>query len=181
MDTTLLSLEAAVFETQLGYFGAAIRERILLKIVIGQPSVASARQLLSHSFEDRLEFSNSEEARSETLAKLETALADYARGLRVDFSGFLVDLSHLTPYQKKVAQVVRSIPYGETLSYSQVAELSGSPKAARAVGNVMANNRFPIVVPCHRVLASGGKLGGFSAPGGTSFKQSLLDLENSGK
>ncbi|HUG17807.1 MAG TPA: methylated-DNA--[protein]-cysteine S-methyltransferase [Planctomycetaceae bacterium] len=179
MGTTLLSLEAAVFETRLGFFGVALRERTILKIVIGQPSTASARQILSRSFEGSLDLSNSKEEPSETLAKLQTALTDYALGLRVDFSKFLLNLNPLTAYQKKVTEVVRSIPYGETLSYLQVAELSGSPKAARAVGNVMANNRFPIVVPCHRVLASGGKLGGFSAPGGTSFKQSLLDLENS--
>lgn len=181
MGTALLTLEAAVFETRLGFFGAAIRERTILKIVIGQPSAASAKQILTRSFEDCPEFWNSKEKPSETLANLQTALTDYALGLRVEFSDFLLDLNPLTAYQQTVTEVVRSIPYGETLSYSQVAELSGSPKSARAVGTVMANNRFPIVVPCHRVLASGGKLGGFSAPGGTSFKQSLLDLENSGR
>jgi methylated-DNA-[protein]-cysteine S-methyltransferase len=84
----------------------------------------------------------------------------------------------LTPFQQRVVETVQGIPFGQTMSYAEVAERAGSPRAARAVGNVMAQNRTPMVVPCHRVLASGGRLGGFSAPGGTEFKRRLLALEN---
>jgi methylated-DNA-[protein]-cysteine S-methyltransferase len=179
MNAALLCVEATAFETRFGFFGAAIRDRTILRIVIGQPSTRSAKQVLSHAFANAHQMSFSTSTQSAMLNKLKRALTDYALGNRVDFSKFHLDLEHLTPYQKRVAEVVRSIPYGETLSYSQVAELSGSPRAARAVGNVMAHNRFPIVIPCHRVLAASGKIGGFTAPGGSSFKQSLLELESS--
>ncbi len=80
-----------------------------------------------------------------------------------------------TPFQKKVWQVLMTIPYGETMSYKQVAEAIGNPKACRAVG--MANNRnpIPIVVPCHRVIGSNGKLVGYG--GGLHIKEKLLEME----
>ena len=71
----------------------------------------------------------------------------------------------------------RKIPYGKTLSYGQLAAKAGRPGAARAVGNHMAGNRTPIIVPCHRVLPSGGGLGGFSAAGGVALKRRLLEME----
>ncbi len=82
-----------------------------------------------------------------------------------------------TPFAKRVLEACRRIPYGKTRSYAQLAAAAGAPGAARAVGRVMAGNRVPLVIPCHRVVGSGGKLGGFSAPGGLETKQRLLDLE----
>ena len=72
---------------------------------------------------------------------------------------------------------LRNVPYGQTLSYAELAAKAGSPKAARAVGSVMAQNRVPLIIPCHRVVGSGGHLGGFSAPRGIAFKKQLLELE----
>jgi len=83
----------------------------------------------------------------------------------------------LTEFQQKVVEIVQAIPAGETLTYGQVAELAGSPGAARAVGQVMANNPVPLVIPCHRVVGSAGGLGGFSAPGGIETKRRLLKVE----
>jgi len=101
----------------------------------------------------------------------------YFAGERVDFLGVQVEESHLTAFGRRVVAVCRAIPYGETLCYAQVAQLAGSPGAARAVGNVMAANRAPIIVPCHRVVGAGGSLGGYSAPGGLEVKRHLLALE----
>ncbi len=72
---------------------------------------------------------------------------------------------------------LRQVGYGETVSYGELAERSGSPRAARAVGTVMATNRIPLILPCHRVLGSAGRIGGFSAPQGIDLKRRMLDLE----
>ena len=84
----------------------------------------------------------------------------------------------MTPFQLCVANATRRIPYGTTVSYGQLASLAGYPRAARAVGTVMSQNRFPILIPCHRVLASGGKLGGYTSVAGVDFKSRLLGLES---
>ena len=108
------------------------------------------------------------------LAKL---LAAYAAGKATEFSEIAIDQEHFTPFQLQVVKLCRRIPSGETVSYGELAAQAGSPGAARAVGSVMAKNRYPLVVPCHRVIASGGRLGGFSARNGVSLKKQLLDLE----
>ena len=82
---------------------------------------------------------------------------------------------NVTPFQKKVLTALRQVPYGETISYGKLAETIGNPKASRAVGQANARNPIPIVIPCHRVIGSSGKLTGFG--GGISVKQRLLDLE----
>ncbi|WP_031517974.1 methylated-DNA--[protein]-cysteine S-methyltransferase [Desulfofalx alkaliphila] len=88
---------------------------------------------------------------------------------------FQVDLSWCTDFQRRVLTTVAGIPYGETRSYSQVAEMIGRPKAARAVGNALSSNRALLVIPCHRVIRADGSPGGFgSLP---RWKEKLLDLE----
>jgi len=97
------------------------------------------------------------------------------------FSGKLKTFSlnlclDVRPFQKKVLTTLRRVPYGQTISYGKLAEKIGSPKASRAVGQANAKNPIPIVIPCHRVIGSNGKLTGFG--GGISIKQALLDLEH---
>ncbi len=84
-----------------------------------------------------------------------------------------------TAFQRAVIDHCRRIPRGEVLTYGQLAERAGYPRSARAVGNVMATNRVPLIVPCHRVVGAGGNLGGFSAPQGLQMKRRLLRLEGS--
>ena len=86
----------------------------------------------------------------------------------------ILDLSSLTEFQKEVLKSVASIPPGETLTYGQVAERIGRPKAARAVGRAVGKNPFPLIIPCHRVVGSKG-LGGYSS--GLDLKWRLLDIE----
>jgi methylated-DNA-[protein]-cysteine S-methyltransferase len=80
-----------------------------------------------------------------------------------------------SPFQRRVLTACKKIPFGRTVSYGELAARAGSPRAARAVGNAMAANPIPIVIPCHRVLASQGRLGGYSI--GLSFKKRLLSHE----
>ena len=88
-----------------------------------------------------------------------------------------VDLSGYSVFQQKVLEEARRIQFGKVLSYKQVALKLGNAKWARAVGGVMAANRIPIIIPCHRVVASSGHLTGFSAPGGINLKKYLLTME----
>ena len=99
----------------------------------------------------------------------------YFKGEKVTFSDEL-DLSEATPFQQQVWQVTRLIPYGETRSYLWLAMQIGRPEAVRAVGQALGRNPLPVVVPCHRVVASNGGLGGFT--GGIEMKKRLLNLES---
>jgi|LSQX01.2.fsa_nt_gb methylated-DNA-[protein]-cysteine S-methyltransferase len=104
-------------------------------------------------------------------------LAAYAAGEPVDFRAVAVDFNGRTPFQRRVASACREVLFGQTTTYAALAASAGSPKAARAVGQCLASNRVPLIVPCHRVLGSDRRLGGFSAPGGIDLKRRLLELE----
>lgn len=110
----------------------------------------------------------------ESLAPYRRQLADYFAGERKRFS-LPLDLSRMTDFQKRVLTTISSIPAGAVWSYRQVAEAIGKPKAARAVGQALGNNPLPIILPCHRVIASDGSLGGYA--GGLPIKRKLLKLE----
>lgn len=110
-------------------------------------------------------------------APLIQRLQHYAQGAYDDFLDVQVDLSSATPFQRRVLERARRIPLGTTLTYGQLAAEVGSPGAARAVGQVMATNRIPLVIPCHRVVSADGALCGFSARGGVRTKQRLLQME----
>lgn len=95
-----------------------------------------------------------------------------------DLSSIVLDMDGVPPFHRKVYDVARTIAPGRTLTYGQVASMIGMPGSARAVGRAMGRNPFPIVVPCHRVVAAAGRTGGFSANGGAATKLRLLAIEN---
>jgi methylated-DNA-[protein]-cysteine S-methyltransferase len=99
----------------------------------------------------------------------------YFNGYKVDFSA-KVDLTRASSFESAVWETARKIPYGETRSYSWVAQQINKPQAPRAVGQALGRNPLPIIVPCHRVLTRDGKLGGFG--GGIEMKGYLLGLES---
>jgi len=94
-----------------------------------------------------------------------------------DFRDVAVDLEGATSFFRQVYEITREIPAGQMRTYGEIAKAAGQPGAAQEVGQAMAKNPVPIIVPCHRVSAAGGKLGGFSAPGGPATKAKLLALE----
>lgn len=110
--------------------------------------------------------------------ELRHRLERYAAGERITFNDIKLHPPQLTPFQRQIVDVTRKLKYGETISYGELAARADRPRAARAVGTVMASNRFPILIPCHRVIAAGGALGGYSAPQGLSLKTQLLELES---
>jgi methylated-DNA-[protein]-cysteine S-methyltransferase len=102
-------------------------------------------------------------------------LRTYFAGESVSFEDVQIDLSWATPFQRAVAGALRLIPYGETVTYGELAALAGHPNAQRAAGSVCAGNRFPILVPCHRVVSATG-LGSYGSLG-LAYKRRLLELE----
>lgn len=105
------------------------------------------------------------------------AIVALLNGTPVNLSGITLDMDGVPEFHRRVYAVARTIPPGRTLSYGEVAQRLGEPHAARAVGQALGANRFAIIVPCHRVLAAGGRSGGFSAPGGVDTKRRLLEIE----
>ena len=98
-------------------------------------------------------------------------------GRPVDLSAVPLDLERVPAFHRRVYEVARTIPPGRTLTYGEVAERLGDPHLARSVGQALGSNPIAVIVPCHRVLAAGGRSGGFSAPGGVDTKRRLLEIE----
>lgn len=152
-----------LFPTPLGWMGLVGSSKGLRRLILPQASYQAALPLTGKA------------ASCSTLfGDLPQLIQRYLEGEKVSFSPRL-DLRGFTPFQRKVWRAVRRIPYGETRSYSWVARQIGKPRAARAVGQALASNPLPILIPCHRVVASGGELGGYS--GGLELKAQLLRLE----
>jgi methylated-DNA-[protein]-cysteine S-methyltransferase len=99
------------------------------------------------------------------------------RGEKPDLSAVALNMDGVPQFHQSVYALARTIPSGATLSYGEIAARLGNPAAAREVGEALGQNPFPLIVPCHRVLAAGGKVGGFSAAGGVTTKLRLLDIE----
>jgi methylated-DNA-[protein]-cysteine S-methyltransferase len=164
------ALEVVAFMTDLGWMALAGRGAKLVQLAISHPSRAATLAALSTAGETR-------ETGAPCWQKLVARLQDYAAGQRVDFRDVALELDHLGAFQRRVVAACRAIPYGQTRGYGELAARCGSPRAARAVGTTMRLNRFPIIVPCHRVISSGGGIGNYSACDGVGTKIRLLTLE----
>lgn len=175
VDSMADRFEISVFETQMGWLAIAGKDGVLTRVKIGHPSedLALKAFVVEESLSDaRIEIEDWNPALREDLTR-------FADGEPISFDH--VELAWpkpLTRFRKRVISETRRISWGTTLTYGEVAKRAGSSGAARAVGTAMSSNRFPFVVPCHRVVGSGGCLGGFTAPGGVSLKERLLMMEN---
>ena len=118
-------------------------------------------------------------AARDPLVKLLRRLVALTQGQIDDFADVAIDMSDYTPFRRRVIERCRRIGPGQTMSYAELARAAGSPGAARAVGRCMSSNPLPLVVPCHRVIATGGGLGGYSLGAGISQKRQLLAWEAS--
>lgn len=177
-DDRTLSFD--LFRTRLGWLGIAgcsEDDEILRLVVIGHPHRDAARQALA----EQLHLPPESVRAARWNDALRTRLCDYAEGRPDPFDDVRIDPPRATLFQRRVVDVVRGIPFGRRMTYGEVAAAAGSPGAARAVGQVMAGNPVPLVVPCHRVVGHGGSLGGFTSPQGVALKQRLLDLESAAR
>lgn len=162
----------ALFDTPIGRCGIAWDGDAVVGTQLPEPRVGDTRGRLADRF-DGITEGAPPAAVEEVVVRMVASL----RGEADDLVDIPLDLDALPQFQRRVFEVVRRIPAGETLSYGEVAAAAGSPGAARAVGQALGRNPFPIVIPCHRVLAAGGRIGGFTASGGTSTKAKMLAAE----
>ena len=161
-------MKYTVVSTKFGWVGIGGSEK-------GLRFVSLPRLTLEAAVEDLDDCEHWSVEEQSVLGDLPLRLKRYFDGEAVIFTDKL-DFGGATVFEKSVWDITRSIPYGETRSYRWVANRVGKPNAARAVGQAMARNRIPIIVPCHRVVSSNGDLGGFG--GGLELKRRLLELES---
>lgn len=156
-----------VIDTEFGWMAVVGSEKGLLRLTLPQPGPDKALALIA-------ELVRKSTANTSFFSELLYKLQCYFEGQRVDFP-IELDLDNTTSFQQAVWKLTHSIPYGETRTYGWIAKELGRPLGQRAVGQALARNPLPIVIPCHRVVGSKGSLGGFS--GGLDMKRRLLDLE----
>jgi methylated-DNA-[protein]-cysteine S-methyltransferase len=166
------SLGFALFDTPIGACGIAWSDRGVVGVQLPAASEPAARARLRREFPDGRESPPTQEVRR-AIEGIVALLSGEAR----DLSFVELDMRQVPPFNRRVYEVARTIPPGATLSYGEIARHLGEPGAARDVGSALGQNPFSIVVPCHRVLAANGKLGGFSVHGGVRTKLRLLSIE----
>ncbi|MFI4965641.1 MAG: methylated-DNA--[protein]-cysteine S-methyltransferase [Caulobacterales bacterium] len=161
-----------LFETAIGWAGVAWGDRGLVGVHLPEPSPDTARRSFLRRFPDAAEAAPSAEV-SHAIAEIGELLT----GKPVDLLDVPIDIARVPAFNARVYEIARAIPPGETLTYGEIAVKLGDKLLARDVGAALGQNPWPIVVPCHRVTAAGGKLGGFSARGGVNTKVKLLAIE----
>ena len=172
--------DQALFSTSFGECGLAWTTRGLAWIQLPErtPAATRARTLAGAGARWGTSAEPSSEAeRPAWVAEAMERIAAHLAGAAAPLDGIPLDATDVPPFFRRVYEEARAIPRGEVRTYAQLAAAAGSPGAMRAVGQAMAKNPWPVVVPCHRVVGSAGKPGGFSAPGGLDTKARLLALE----
>jgi methylated-DNA-[protein]-cysteine S-methyltransferase len=161
-----------VFDSAIGACGVAWSEHVLKRLQLPESDRGATEQ--------RLRRRSASAHAAEPPPAIAAVIADvqrYLAGTRVDFSAVAVDLTGVDAFHRIIYEAARGLGWGETASYGEIARQVGAPSRAQAVGQAMGRNPVPIIIPCHRVVASGRRIGGFSAPGGTSTKERLLWME----
>jgi methylated-DNA-[protein]-cysteine S-methyltransferase len=162
----------AIFDTAIGRCSIAWGEGGVIGLHLPEQSEAAMRAWIRRHHPEAREADPPE--------SINAAIGDIRRlmdGHKQDLSAIPLDMSNVPEFEQRVYAEALSIPPGETLTYGDIATRLGDISLSRAVGQALGRNPFPIVVPCHRVLAAGGKSGGFSAPGGVDTKRRLLEIE----
>ena len=171
-------IKYTIFHTKWGYFGLAGTEYGLLRTQLPGPKPEKIKSMLLINTpplnqELRIEFDKT------CFKPIQEQITAYFDGSCVNFRiDIPLALDGLSSFGISVLTACRSIKYNQTMTYGQLAKKSGRPNASRAVGNALARNPLPLIIPCHRIVRSDGKIGGFSAPGGISLKNKMLDLEH---
>lgn len=177
-DPARPALGAALFETVIGTCAIAWSSDTVIRFQLPEPNPAATRTRILRR---RPGTPDSDTTQEETPTG---RISEVIAGIRAHLAGELDDLrwipldtSEIPEFHRAVYRVTRAIDPGHTLSYGQVAARIGAPGAAQAVGQALGNNPIPLIIPCHRVLAADNALTGFSAPGGITTKQRLLEIE----
>lgn len=160
-----------IFRTRWGWFGVLGCDAGLVRTQLADTEKAAVENRLLQGIEGAKQ-------NKTAFSILKTKILDYYEGKFVDFDNVNVDLAAFTPFQRKVLASLRTVRYGNKVSYGQLACMAGSPRAARAIGSVMAANPVPLVIPCHRVIRADGTVGMFTATGDINTKIRMLNIEN---
>jgi methylated-DNA-[protein]-cysteine S-methyltransferase len=158
-----------LFDTEIGLCGIAWSDDGVTRFRLPDPNRDAAERALGGKAETQ--------APPPHVANVIGQAQRYFAGERIDFAATALDLAGVDPFRRTIYDALRAVGWGETVTYGELAKRAGSPGTAQDVGVAMARNPVPLIIPCHRVLAAGGKLGGFSAPGRTEAKQRMLALE----
>lgn len=162
-----------VFGTAAGFAAMGWNTAGVVSFRLPDASALAAERALLKRFPDAVP-----QVPSAVVQAVVDAAQRYFTGERMDFASVPVDLGPQDPFFDRVYALVRGLGWGETMTYGEVASALGAgPEAARTVGEAMARNPVPLIIPCHRVTAAGGKIGGFSAPGGSMSKAHMLEIE----
>ena len=168
----MTALEFTLFDTPIGRCAIVWSERGVVGLQLPEGSEEKARARVTKRFPSAAAAPSTPEIR-----KAINLIVALLEGQPSDLSGIALDMDRVADFEQRVYAIARKIPPGQTLTYGDIATKLGDKLAARDVGQAMGKNPFPIVVPCHRVVAANGKLGGFSANGGVKTKLRLLAIE----
>ncbi|WIY03267.1 methylated-DNA--[protein]-cysteine S-methyltransferase [Amycolatopsis mongoliensis] len=161
-----------VFDTAIGPCGLAWRDDVVIGTSLPDGGAAGLRARLAGRFPGAVEGPPPPPVR----AAVDGIVALLAGG-RADLTSIPLDFAGVPEFNRRAYEIARAVPPGKTLTYGDIAHRLGMPGSAQAVGQAMGSNPFPIIVPCHRVTAAGGKDGGFSARGGVATKRRMLVIE----
>ena len=176
---TLGEEQCIVFSSKLGWMGLETHGTAIWRLSFGHCSAIEAKRAIGPSDSGSREPSiQSPNGPIGSAARVVELLKRYADGEPVDFGDLPVDLGAATDFRTRVLSVCRQIAYGQVQTYGELAAAAGAAGAARAVGNCMAGNRIPLIIPCHRVVRAGGDIGPYSAAGGSETKRRLLTMES---
>jgi methylated-DNA-[protein]-cysteine S-methyltransferase len=170
-------IKCEVFKTKWGYFGLTGTEYALYRTQLPGSKPEKIKSMLLKNLPIPNQASSIEFDKT-FFKTLQEQITAYFEGVCVNFSRDVpLVLDGFSSFGISVLTACRAIEFGQTITYGQLAKKSGRPNASRAVGSTLAKNPLPLIIPCHRVVRSDGKMGGFSAPGGIAFKKKMLELE----
>lgn len=161
-----------IADTALGAIGLAWCERGIRRLALPQRD----RNRLEHRISS-LSGSAEHAEPPRSIAGVIDLISRYATGEAVDFNDVALDLRGIDSFCLDIYAAARRLAHGEVVTYGTLSDRAGHPGKARETGEALGRNPIPLIIPCHRILAAGGKIGGFSAPGGTATKRKLLELE----
>lgn len=173
MPNTSATAGQMVFETALGFVGIGWSGKGLTRLCLFQRDRAAVeRRLERHGAAG-----GDESGAPAWIAALVRDIRAYAEGDEIDFTAVPVELAGVDDFRIAIYEAARKLAFGETTTYGELAKRAGHAGLPRETGQALGANPVPLVIPCHRILAAGGKIGGFSAPGGSTTKEKMLALE----
>jgi methylated-DNA-[protein]-cysteine S-methyltransferase len=171
------TIKYTIFKTKWGYFGLAGTTQALLRTHLPGPEPEKVKSALLSNLPAHRQVSCGDQYDKTLFKSLQHRIAAYFEARCANFDDIPIVLDGLSGFAQLVLTACRDIAFSQTISYGQLAKRLGRAGAGRAVGAALAKNPLPLIIPCHRVICTNGKVGGFSAAGAVVLKEKLLALE----